>query len=300
MSGILITGGSGQLASALAALGDMMGLPVHLVGRPVFDFDQPESIDAIFDHYAPGIVINAAAYTAVDRAESEQDAAWRANHAGPARLASLCAASGARLVHISTDYVFDGAKPEPYVEADATHPTGVYGASKLAGERSVRALLPEALVLRTAWVYAPVGKNFLLTMLGLARRTDQLRVVADQFGCPTLAEDLAAVILRLVTTPGWKGGLYHAAGTGAVSWHDFAKAIFDRAALHGLRRPRLSAITTAEYPTPAQRPSNSRLDCTLMQTTFGLTLPDWRDSMKRTVDASMTSNPATAIDVEVQ
>ena len=288
MSGILVTGGTGQVASALATLGQAGGLPIHLVGRPDFDFDRPSTMDATMARFAPDIVVNAAAYTAVDRAESDQDAAWRANHAGPARLAELCARAGVRLLHISTDYVFDGCKPAPYVEADATGPTGVYGASKLAGERAVHDTLPDSIILRTAWVYAAGGKNFLLTMLNAARSNDDLRVVADQVGCPTLASDLARAILQIVIHPRWRGGIYHAAGSGAVSWHGFAEAIFERAAHHGLRRPRVHPINTADWPTPAQRPANSRLDCLLLRDTFGTILPYWRESVDRTVDLVMT------------
>jgi dTDP-4-dehydrorhamnose reductase len=192
-----------------------------------------------------------------------------------------------RLLHISTDYVFDGTKPTPYVETDPTGPTGVYGASKLAGERAVLETLPDALVLRTAWVYAAEGKNFLLTMLNAARRTDQLRVVADQMGCPTLASDLAEAILQVIAFPTWRGGLFHAAGAGETSWYGFANAIFDRAAAHGLRRPTVTALATSDWPTPAQRPANSRLDCSLLRERFGISLPAWRDSVDRTVDVAM-------------
>jgi dTDP-4-dehydrorhamnose reductase len=240
------------------------------------------------------VVVNAAAYTAVDRAESEQDAAWRANHAGPARLAELCAVAGARLLHISTDYVFNGRKTLPYVEEDPTGPTGVYGASKLAGERSVLESLPSAIVLRTAWVYAPRGKNFLLTMLNAARKTDQLRVVADQTGCPTLASDLAEVIADIVTGPVWEGGIYHAAGSGQTSWHGFACAIFDAAVPHGLRAPTVTALATEDWPTPAQRPANSQLDCSKLKRVFGAVLPPWRESVKRTVDLVMSREAEAA------
>jgi dTDP-4-dehydrorhamnose reductase len=294
MSGILVTGGGGQVATALAALGGLLGLPIRHVGRPAFDFDQPDSIDATFARFTPGLVLNAAAYTAVDKAESDQDAAWRGNHAGPARLATLCAAAGARLVHISTDYVFDGGKSEAYVETDATAPTGVYGASKLAGERAVRDALPDALILRTAWVYAATGKNFLLTMVNAARKTAQLKVVADQVGCPTLASDLAEAILQIVTRPGWTGGTFHAAGSGETSWHGFATAILDRAAEHGLARPQVTPIATADWPTPAHRPANSRLDCGKLRGAFGIALPAWQDSMCRTVDAVLTRDPAAS------
>ena len=287
MSGILVTGGTGQVARALADLAAEHGLPIHLVGRPAFDFDRPETIDAVFARVAPDLVINAAAYTAVDKAESDQDAAWRGNHAGPGQMACLCAATDARMIHISTDYVFDGTKPTPYVETDSTGPTGVYGASKLAGERAVLEALPEAIILRTAWVYAATGKNFLLTMINAARRTDQLRVVGDQFGCPTLAADLACAILDIAGQSRWQGGTYHAAGTGETSWHGFATAIFERAATHGLRAPTVSSLTTAEWPTPAQRPANSRLDCTLLERTFNIRLPHWRESCDLTVDQVM-------------
>ena len=292
MSGILVTGGIGQVASALASLGQAGGMPIHLVGRPDFDFDQPNTLAHTMARLTPDIVVNAAAYTAVDRAESDQDAAWRANHAGPARLAELCAQASVKLIHLSTDYVFDGRKPAPYVEDDRTGPTGVYGASKLAGERAVRDLLPDAIILRTAWVYSPAGRNFLLTMLNAARRTDELRVVADQVGCPTLASDLAEAIVQIIAHPQWRGGTYHAAGSGAVSWHGFAQAIFDRAAQHGLRRPRVAPLSTAEWPTPATRPANSRLDCSLLRATFGVTLPDWRASVDRTVDRIMVGPDA--------
>jgi dTDP-4-dehydrorhamnose reductase len=289
LSGLLITGGSGQLAAALAALAKLHGLEANLAGRPDFDFDRPDTIDATFAAVQPTIVLNAAAYTAVDRAEAEPDAAYAANATGPARLAQLCAASGARLVHVSTDYVFDGAKPTPYIESDLTAPAGVYGASKLAGEQAVFASLPDAVVLRTAWVYGATGKNFLRTMLNAARRNTTLKVVADQYGCPTLAADLADIILRLATRPTWQGGLFHACGSGQTSWHGFAAAILDRAALHGLPRPHIEPIATADWPTPAKRPENSRLDCSLLSQTFGLALPDWRESTDRTVDALMTT-----------
>jgi dTDP-4-dehydrorhamnose reductase len=293
MTRILVTGGGGQVASALAALGPARGLPITRVGRPEFDFDRPDSIDSTFARAAPDLVINAAAYTAVDRAEADQDAAWRANHAGPARLALLCAKAGTRLIHISTDYVFGGTNPNPYVETDPTAPTGVYGASKLAGERAVLEALPTAIVLRTAWVYAPDGANFLLTMLKAAQRTDQLRVVADQCGCPTLAFDLADAILSIAAYPLWHPGLFHAAGADETTWHGFATEIFDRAAQHGLRRPTVTAIATKDWPTPAQRPANSRLDCGKLLSTYGIALPPWQASVARTVDAVMWRNAAT-------
>jgi dTDP-4-dehydrorhamnose reductase len=282
---ILVTGGSGQVASALAAMRDLVR-----IGRPEFDFDAPERLHPILDKVQPALIVNAAAYTAVDKAESEPDAADRANHLGPALIADWCARHGVPLIHISTDYVFDGRKGAPYVEADPTCPTGVYGTTKLAGERAVAASGAHAVVLRTSWVYAATGKNFVLTMLNVAKKTNALRVVADQRGCPTAADDLAAAILAIADRllAGWDaryGGIHHAAGSGETTWHGLAEAVFARAARHGLAPPTVAAIATADWPTPARRPPDSRLDCGRLHRTFGLRLPAWQDSVDRTVDA---------------
>ncbi len=286
-SPILVTGGTGQVASALAAAG---GASVRLVGRPAFDFDRPESIVASFRAAAPWLVVNAAAYTAVDAAEDDVEAAYRANRDGPGALAQLCAAAGVPLIHISTDYVFDGAKGAPYVETDATAPTGVYGASKLAGEQAVLAVWPRSIVLRTSWVYAPAGRNFVRTMLRVGAERDRLRVVADQRGCPTTAADLADAILAIAARlrEGWRddyAGVFHAAGSGETTWHGLAVATFDEAARFGARVPVVEAITTADYPTKARRPADSRLDCGKLATVFGVRLPDWRGSLARTIEA---------------
>lgn len=289
---VLVTGGTGQLASALAACTDV---PVTRVGRPGFDFDQLDSIAAAFRSAAPSLVVNAAAYTAVDAAETDAEAAYRANRDGPAMLARLCAAAGVPLIHISTDYVFDGAKTAPYVETDAVAPQGVYGASKLAGETAVLAGCEQAIVLRTSWVYGPVGRNFVLTMLNLAKTRDHLRVVADQSGCPTAAADLAAAIVAValhIRAEGWQprfGGVFHAAGGGSTTWHGLACAVFEEAARHGARIPQVDPITTAEYPTKAQRPANSRLDCGKLAAVFGVRLPPWRPSLARTIDMVFAS-----------
>ena len=289
---ILVTGGAGQLASALA-----VAPGVVRVGRPDFDFDRPETIEAVFRASAPDLVVNAAAYTAVDAAESNVEAAYRANRDGPAELARLCGAAGIPLIHVSTDYVFDGAKPEPYIETDPVGPQGVYGASKLAGEQAVLAAGCNSVILRTAWVYAAAGKNFVRTMLTVGKTRDRLTVVADQQGCPTAAADLAAAILGIVRRldqTGWRAdyqGIFHAAGTGETTWHGFAVAIFQEAARHGARVPEVAAITTAEYPTPAKRPANSRLDCGKLRTVFGVSLPPWRGTLARTVDDIFASAP---------
>lgn len=283
---ILVTGGAGQLATALAQAG---GARVRRVGRPEFDFDQPETIGAVFRAAAPKLVVNAAAWTAVDAAEKEPEAAMRANRDGPAALARLCAAAGVPLVHVSTDYVFDGDKGSPYVETDATHPTAVYGATKLAGEEAVLAACPQAVVLRTSWVYSTTGKNFVRTMLGAAQKMDRLRVVADQTGCPTSARELARAILAVADRlqHGWQteyGGVFHAAGSGSTTWHGLAEAVFAAAGPYGHKVPAVDAIATADWPTPARRPPDSRLDCGKLEAVFGVRQPEWRVSVGQVVD----------------
>jgi dTDP-4-dehydrorhamnose reductase len=290
--GILVTGGSGQLASALAGAAG-----VQRVGRPAFDFDQPETIEAAFRAAAPRVVVNAAAYTAVDAAEGDADAAYRANRDGPAMLARLCAEADIPLIHVSTDYVFDGAKPDPYVETDPVAPQGVYGASKLAGEQAVIASGAKAIILRTAWVYAATGKNFVRTMLTVGKTRPRLTVVADQHGCPTTADDLGDAILGIVArldATGWQpayGGIFHAAGTGATTWFGLAAAAFEEAGRHGATVPEVAPIGTADWPTPAKRPANSRLDCARLEQVFGIRLPHWRDSLTRTVETIFTTAP---------
>ena len=286
MSGrILVTGGSGQLATALHAAG---GAQMTVVGRPSFDFDHPASIGHCFERTRPALVINCAAWTAVDLAETHPDAAWRANQAGPASLALLCAAADIPLIHVSTDYVFDGAKGMPYREDDPTSPTGVYGESKLAGEQAVLAACPKATVLRTSWVYAATGKNFVRTMLALSATHNRLRVVADQRGCPTNARDLAAAIMAVANQvlSGWQpayGGVFHAAGAGDTTWWGLAEAVFAEVGRHGGRVPEVAAISTADYPTPARRPADSRLDCGKLHDVFGVRLPRWEPSLALTV-----------------
>jgi dTDP-4-dehydrorhamnose reductase len=294
MSGITVTGGTGQLATALAKAAHGR---IRVAGRPDFDFDRPETLAALFAGGAPALLINTAAWTAVDLAEKEPDAAARANSEGPAELARLCLRHGTRLIHISTDYVFDGTKGAPYVETDAVNPTGIYGATKLAGEQAIQAVLPEAVILRTAWVYAEGGKNFVRTMLNAAQRTNKLRVVADQRGCPTNADDLARAVLDVADSllrPGTHpSGIFHAAGRGETTWHGFADAIFAAAGPCGWPVPEVAAITTADYPTPARRPADSRLDCTRLADSFGVTLPPWQPSLVRAVRA-LCAAPALA------
>lgn len=287
---ILVTGGQGQVALALGRLSPARGMDVTVVGRPDFDFDKPETIAAVFDSRPWAYVVNAAAYTAVDAAEADEAGAARANRDGPAMLATLCAGRSIPFIHISTDYVFDGDKGAPYVETDPTNPTGAYGRTKRDGEAAVLAAGGQSVILRTAWVYSDTGKNFVKTMLAAGAKLPKLRVVADQIGSPTAAEDLAAAILDIIAVidrDGWQpafGGLYHATGAGETSWHGLAIATFEEAQRHGGPFPAVEAIATADWPTPARRPADSRLDNGKLAATFGVQLPDWRASLARTID----------------
>ncbi len=293
---ILITGATGQLGMALAA----QAVGAHrTVGRPEFDFDHPATIGACFNDAAPCLVINAAAWTAVDAAEQNSEAAFRANRDGPGILARLCRDAGIPLIHVSTDYVFDGDKGAPYHESDPVAPLGVYGASKEAGERAVLEAGGSAMVLRTAWVFSARGKNFARTMINASRKTNALRVVGDQRGTPTAAEDLAAAILAIATRihdggwqPGYQG-VFHATNSGDTTWHGFAEAIFDVASRLGETRPVVTAITTADWPTPVRRPADSRLDGTRLADEFGLRLPDWRDATRRVITAMLAADRYT-------
>ncbi|MDE8347874.1 MAG: dTDP-4-dehydrorhamnose reductase [Acidocella sp.] len=290
MSGILITGGSGQLGHALQGLAAQRGLAFSAVSRPQFDFENPQSVAACFAAAQPWLVVNAAAYTAVDAAETNLQAAKAGNHTGPLQLAALCTAAGIPLIHVSTDYVFDGNKGQPYTEDDVPSPTGVYGRTKRDGETAILATAAKAIIVRTAWVYGAYGKNFARTMLNAAHKTNALRVVADQRGTPTAAPDLAAAILHIVSivqTSGWQPayrGIYHATGSGETSWYGFAQAIF-AATPAGFPRPSVTPITTADWPTPARRPVDSRLDCSKITKTFGVSLPAWQASLPPIISA---------------
>lgn len=289
---VLLLGGNGQvgheLRRSLAPLGDVVvatragGLPD---GAPceAADFDRPAILAELVGRVAPAVVVNAAAYTAVDKAEDDEAAAFRANAEAPGVLARACAARGIPFVHYSTDYVFDGRGARPYREDDPTAPLGVYGASKLAGEEAVRAAAGRHLILRTAWVYGRHGHNFMRTMLRVGAERDELRVVADQVGTPTpagLIADTTAELLRMQDTP---SGTFHLTPRGETSWHGFAEAIFDEAVAHGLmaRAPRVVAIATQDYPTRARRPSFSRLDVGKLERQLGRALPDWREGLRQ-------------------
>jgi len=291
---ILLLGANGQLGQelqrAMAPLGSMVattrsGVLPDGSACEVADFDQPGSLAALLDRVQPTVVVNAAAYTAVDRAEDDRDAAFRANAEAPGVLARWCAQAGVPLVHYSTDYVFDGQGTRPYREDDATAPLGVYGASKLAGEDAIRAAGGRHLIFRTAWVYASHSANFLRTMLRVGAERDVLRVVADQVGTPTPAALIADVTAQALQHGGGLSGTWHLTAKGETSWHGFAEAIFAEAVAAGVlpRAPKVEAITTAEYPTPAKRPAYSHLDVAKLEQDFGVVLPRWQDGLKRVI-----------------
>lgn len=287
---ILVAGAQGQLARALvdAARGHD-GLDVVALGRPRFDLLNKVAIAEAFAAVQPDLVVNAAAYTAVDKAESDAGAAFAINRDGAAALAAAADSHTCPIIHVSTDYVFDGAKAEPFVETDPVNPASVYGRSKLEGETAVRAANPRHLILRTAWLYAPYGQNFLRTIVRLARERPQLRIVADQRGNPTYVPHLADAILAVATqldagvrsADVW--GIYHAAADGETTWAGFAAEIVRVGVHHGVPAVPVSPISTAEYPTPARRPANSRLDCTRLARTFGVRLPPWQQGVSECV-----------------
>ena len=289
---LLLLGGNGQvgreLRRSLLPLGELV-VATRDGGDAdaAADFDAPASLAVLIEQTAPEVVVNAAAYTAVDKAETDAAAAFRINAEAPAAIAQACVDTDALLVHYSTDYVFDGNATRPYREDDATAPLGVYGASKLAGEQAIRASGARHAILRTAWVYAAHGKNFLLTMLRLANERDELRVVADQIGAPTPAAWIADATAEIIRRGVMASGTWHLVADGETSWHGFAEAIVDEAHALGLiaRKPRVVAIPTADYPTPARRPAYSVLDTTRLQRDFGVAPPDWRDGLRRTLAA---------------
>jgi dTDP-4-dehydrorhamnose reductase len=284
---VLVTGSDGQVGRALLNKFDGAAELVPC-NRSVLDLSKPNEIRAKVREVAPDVIINAGAYTAVDRAESERELAMAINGHAPGVLAEEAKRAGALLVHYSTDYVFDGSKAEPWVEDDPTNPLSVYGASKLAGEEAIRAVGGQYLIFRTSWVYAPEGKNFALTMLHLGRERDSLNVVDDQIGAPTTAAELARATQEITTgvleekyglETDWPG-TYHMTCSGSVSWCGFARAIFERAPeLVGGKTPTVNPIKTSEYPTPAKRPLNSVLANEKLQQRFGLTLKDWQAAL---------------------
>ena len=295
---ILLFGRNGQvgweLQRSLAPLGAVVALGSGPAGELCGDFRDPEGVARTVRALRPDAIVNAAAYTAVDKAESEPDPARLVNALAPGAIAQAAAQVGAAFVHYSTDYVFDGSGDRPWVEEDATGPLGVYGRTKLEGEGLIAAALPRHLILRTSWVYGARGGNFAKTMLRLAREREQLTVIDDQYGAPTGADllaDVTAHALRMLLADPAKAGLYHVAAAGVTTWNGYARFVIGEAQQRGAilkaGPQQVQAVTTAAFPTPARRPHNSRLDTTRFCATFGLQLPPWQQGVARMLEETL-------------
>lgn len=291
---ILVTGGAGQIGRSLAELDWPENVSLHLPHRTELDIGSRDSIEAIIATKAYAAVINSAAWTAVDAAEDEIGEAWLANAQGPAWLAEITRQAGIPLLHVSTDYVFGGDLDRPYREDDRTEPTGVYGASKLGGELAVCTGNPRSVVLRTAWVLSRHRGNFAKTMLRLAAERDTLSVVADQWGCPSSAPDIAAairkIVLRLITDPQAPTGVYHFVNAGEATWADLAEFVFREAEQRGGPSATVTRIGTADYPTRAARPGNSRLSTERVQQDFNIQPRDWHEAIAEVVGQILTGS----------
>jgi dTDP-4-dehydrorhamnose reductase len=293
---ILVTGREGQVARSLVERASGRDIDIVTLGRPQLDLaGRAEAITAAIEAAHPDAIVSAAAYTQVDKAESEPELAFAVNERGAAAVAHAASRLGVPLIHVSTDYVFDGTKGEPYVEDDPPGPMGVYGASKLAGEKAVLAEHDDCAVLRTAWVYSPFGANFVKTMLRLAGTRDEVSVVADQCGNPTSALDIADAVLSVAGNLRARGGpelrgTFHMTAAGEASWAELAQAIFEASARAGGPVAKVNRISTADYPTVARRPANSRLDSSRLERAHGLRLPDWHESLQVVVDRVVHSD----------
>lgn len=298
MAGVLITGANGQVGWEMARLAGLRNIQHFALDRSALDIGEPDAVFRTIDHLAPAAVINAAAYTSVDRAESDADAAFAVNRDGALNLARACARAGIPLVHISTDYVFDGKKSRPYTENDPVSPLGVYGKSKLAGEVAVREACRKHIILRTAWLYGSHGQNFVKTMLRLGRERERIRVVDDQFGSPTFARDFALAALVLLqrlqsgTCPDEDFGTYHCSAAGVTTWCRFARKIFELAGPLLKRIPEVEAINTADFATPAERPACSLLDCQRLAKIHGIVMRPWRVALAEMLTSSLGRLPA--------
>ncbi|MFG1342070.1 dTDP-4-dehydrorhamnose reductase [Xanthobacter autotrophicus] len=287
MTRILLFGAGGQLGREVTALAAGRGIDVVGLGHDALDIADPVAVARAIEAARPDALINAAAYTAVDKAETEPEMAARINAFAPGLIAERCARYRTPLIHVSTDYVFDGTKAGAYVEADPIAPLGVYGRTKAAGEAAVRAASERHVIVRTSWVYGAHGNNFLKTMLRLAAERDLLKVVSDQRGCPTATRDLAEAVLaaaQAAARGNARWGTYHFAGTGATTWHGFARAIVAAAGEHTGRTPEVAPIATANYPTPAKRPKNSELASDLFERTFGVRALPWEKRVSEVVE----------------
>jgi dTDP-4-dehydrorhamnose reductase len=286
---LLVTGSNGQLGQTLCSQAAAQGLSVMPARRPEFDITDPERVEKVLQQSNASIVVNAAAYTAVDQAEDDRENAFRVNRDGPAFLASCCCKLDLPLIHISTDYVFDGTKRDPYVETDPVNPVNIYGESKAAGEKEVRTRHEHHIILRTSWLYGLQGGNFVKTMLRLGMEKEEIRVVSDQFGCPTSAGELSSCILaiaaHILAAKPTRWGTYHCCGKGRTSWYGFAREIFDIAGRHlDLRVNRVIPVTTEKFPTRARRPANSVLDCSAVGRYFGFFPAPWREPLSGLIE----------------
>ncbi len=279
---ILVTGGAGQVGIEVRRLQWPDGIDLRAPPRAQLDIADRSSVSACFAALKPKCVINLAAYTAVDRAQTEVSAAFAANSQGPTFVAEAAREWASPILHVSTDYVFDGLSGRPYREDDPTDPINVYGASKLAGELGVRAANPRSLILRTAWVLSAHRTNFMKTMLRIGETKEEVRVVADQIGCPTSARDIAQALrlmaLRAIDDSSTPWGVYHFVNSGECSWHGLAEYIFEDQERRGYKRPKVQAVLSSAYPTEARRPSNSRLDTSLILNKFGIAARPWREA----------------------
>jgi dTDP-4-dehydrorhamnose reductase len=294
---ILVFGSGGQLGQELVGLAQASGVPLAGLTRAQADISDPAQVERALAEIRPSIVLNASAYTKVDRAEAEEEEAVQANAMGPEILARACAAANLPLIHVSTDYVFDGTQSGAYRESDPVAPLGVYGRSKLAGEEAIRRHLPQHVIVRTSWVYGIHGANFLKTILRLAGERDELRIVGDQNGCPTSTVDLAQALLAVAQALGEDRavpGTYHFAGTGVTTWHGFASRIVEAQRPFTGRSPSVVPIRTEEYPTPATRPANSELDSSLFGRTFGFTARPWETAVDTTVARLLSRGQTTS------
>ena len=297
----LIFGAAGQLGYELMRQGQALNLAIQGVDLPQTDITEMTQLIDIFADYRPLLVINAAAYTNVDGAESEPELAMAINRDGPANIARVCAENKIPLIHISTDYVFDGKKGSSYCETDPVSPIGVYGRSKAEGESVVRSELKEHIILRTAWLYGSHGHNFVKTILTLAREKEEIRVVSDQYGSPTSAADLAETILSISDSIRQRAavdwGTYHYCGQGIISWHEFAQAIVNICRYKGnVKTERVEPIKTADYPTRVKRPPYSALDCGLINKHFGISPKPWQNSLAITVHELLSSPAGIPLD----
>jgi dTDP-4-dehydrorhamnose reductase len=294
---ILVFGSGGQLGQELVGVARASGVPLAALTRAQADISDLAQVERALAEIRPSIVLNASAYTKVDRAEAEEEEAFQANAMGPEILARVCAAANLPLIHVSTDYVFDGTQSGAYRESDPVAPLGVYGRSKLAGEEAIRRHLPQHVIVRTSWVYGIHGANFLKTILRLAGERDELRIVGDQNGCPTSTVDLAQALLAVAQALG-EGragpGTYHLAGTGVTTWHGFAARIVEAQRPFTGRSPSVVPIRTEEYPTPATRPANSELDSSLFGRTFGFTARPWETAVDTTVAQLLSRGQTTS------